>query len=330
MSADSNHASAQLRRLLLALPALADGEAHVLDDVAARVGTDVPTLERDLRTLVTRGAEEPGGFTEGVQLLLGADSVRLQTRAGHFRRPMALSLEELHALELGIAMLQQEAPPDEALAMRRARERLQKAMVVVEDDAPDAHPDRFLSLGAESLAARTQRRALQDCIRERCVATITYRSASRDVDDERRVRPLGFVWARGTWYLVAYCERNSAMRVFRLDRIRGVSVTTEHFEPAEGFALESVLREGRVLTGESDAVMRVRFTPHVARWIAERERRPLEADGSVVVEYPLMEFEWGVRKVLGYGPDAEVEAPEELRVMLVERLRALAQSDESS
>lgn len=323
MTGASTNAAAQLRRLLLALPALDDDRAHKLSDVAQRVGTDTDTLERDLRTLVTRVATEPAGFTEGVTLLLGADTVQMQTPSGHFRRPMALSSFELHALELGLTALRQEALPEDHQVIDRARERLRKAISAGGRTAGSSQ--RLASLGVESEDVRATRKTLQECIRARRCALITYRSASSDSDGERRVQPLGVVWARGAWYLVAWCERSDGMRVFRLDRIVAARLGTVKFVPRSGFSLESVLREGRVLLGESDAVMRVRFSPRVARWIAERERVPLAPDGSVVVEYPLLDVEWGVRHALGYGPDAEVLAPPEVRDRIVEVLKSITE-----
>ena len=316
-------AAAQLKRLLLALPALADDRAHSLADVAARVGTDVPTLRKDLTTLVTRVTDDPGGFTEGVQLLLSGDAVQLATPAGHFRRPMALSRVELHALELGLSAVLMESPPDERAAVVRARERLRQAIAALPGDAI-GDGDRYLSLNAESDAERAMRRELQRCIKERAVATIAYRSAQATEDGTRRVQPLAVVWARGAWYLVAWCEKSDGLRVFRLDRIGRVTCGPERFAPRPDLALASVLREGKVLVGGGDAVMRVRYSPRVARWIAEREAVTTEADGSVVASYPLLDLQWGVRQVLRYGPDAEVLSPEVLREAVRERLRGVA------
>lgn len=317
-------AAAQLRRLLLALPSLADDRSHSLSEVAARVGTDVPTLREDLMTLVTRVTDDPGGFTEGVQLLIGSDAVRLATPAGHFRRPMALTRLELHALELGLAALHQEAPPDERAAMLRARDRLRQAIASLpHESVAESQNDRYVALGTESEAQRVIRRGLQRCITDRAVATITYQSAQASAPDVRRVQPLAVLWSRGAWYLVAWCERSEGLRVFRLDRITTAVSGPDRFAPRGAFALEAVLRDGRVLVGGSEAVMRVRFTPKVARWIAERERVTHEADGSVVAEYPLLDLEWGVRQALRYGPDAEVLAPAELREAVRMRLRSL-------
>jgi proteasome accessory factor C len=122
---------------------------------------------------------------------------------------------------------------------------------------------------------------------------------------------------------VAWCARSEALRVFRVDRIASVTCGPERFASRGPFALESVLREGKVLVGGGDAVMRVRYSPRVARWIAERETVTSEADGAVVAAYPLLDLEWGVRQALRYGPDAEVLAPEELREAVVARLREI-------
>ena len=318
-------AAAQLRRLLLALPSLADDRAHSLADVAARVGTDVPTLRGDLMTLVTRVTDDPGGFTEGVQLLLGSTDVRLATPSGHFRRPMALTRVELHALELGLAALQQESPPDERTALLRARDRLRRAIAKMPgEDIATAPHDRYLALGSESDAERAIRRDLQRCIRDRTLASITYRSARAPEDSERRVEPLSVIWSRGAWYLVAWCERQEGLRVFRIDRIARARAEAERFAARGDLALDDVLRDGKVLSGGGDAVMRVRYSPRVARWIAERERLAIAPDGSVEAEYPLLDLEWGVRQALRYGPDVEVLGPEQLREAVIGRLGELA------
>jgi len=69
--------------------------------------------------------------------------------------------------------------------------------------------------------------------------------------------------------------------------------------------------------------MRVRYSPRIARWIAEREGRELEPDGSLTMEHPLADIQWGVRHVLQYGPDAEVLEPADVRDELTRRLAGL-------
>jgi predicted DNA-binding transcriptional regulator YafY len=330
MPEENGHTAAsaadQLRRLLLALPALADDQVHQVSEIAARVGTSDDIIRRDLTTLVTRVGDEPGGFTEGVSLLLSADTVQFVTPSGHFRRPMALTRTELHALDLGLAMLAQESPPDERAVISRARERVRLAATTIPADDPATQAERAAALGREVADSIATRHTLQKCIRERRVATIHYRAAASTATDERRVRPLGVVWARGSWYLVAWCERNDGIRVFRCDRILSVHAEEDKFTAPREFSLESVLREGRVLNSGDATQMRIRYSAHIARWIAEREGLREDADGSVAMDVPLLDEAWAVRRVLRYGPEAVVEAPESVRVLLREQLAKLIAS----
>jgi predicted DNA-binding transcriptional regulator YafY len=111
--------------------------------------------------------------------------------------------------------------------------------------------------------------------------------------------------------------------VFRCDRILGVHREEVKFTPPEGFSLESVLRDGKVLSGAEAPQMRVRYSPRIARWIAEREHVAEEADGSVAMNVPVFDDAWAVRRVLRYGPDAVVESPESVRARLRAELEAL-------
>ena len=47
------------------------------------------------------------------------------------------------------------------------------------------------------------------------------------------------------------------------------------------------------------------------------------ADGSLTMEHPLLDVQWGVRHVLQYGPDAEVMEPAGVREEVARRLAAL-------
>ena len=154
----SDTAAAQLRRLLLVIPHLADGEEHRVEDVAAAVGTDAATLLRDLRAIVSR-AGDPGGFVEGVQLYLTGDRVALHSKT--FLRPMRLTISELRALELGLAMLAAERPPDERPLFERARDRLRRllaqppaAALDADAPAPDAEPPRTMRVRYSARVAR--------------------------------------------------------------------------------------------------------------------------------------------------------------------------------
>ena len=71
---------------------------------------------------------------------------------------------------------------------------------------------------------------------------------------------------------------------------------------------------------DTSRTMTVRYSPRVARWMAEREEATLAADGSLTIAHPLADDAWAVRHVLQYGPDAEVLEPASIRETIVAHL----------
>ena len=66
--------------------------------------------------------------------------------------------------------------------------------------------------------------------------------------------------------------------------------------------------------------MTVRYSPRIARWVAEREGKELDANGGLTLEHTVADDAWAIRHVLQYGADAEILAPERLRDAMAEKL----------
>ena len=123
--------------------------------------------------------------------------------------------------------------------------------------------------------------------------------------------------------LLAFCESTNQVRSFRLDRVLGVVELDDAYEIPATFSVDEHLHDRKVLRVGQLPRMRVRYSPRVARWIAEREGVEVEADGSLTLDHPLADVQWGVRHVLQYGPDAEVLEPPEVREEIVARLSSV-------
>jgi predicted DNA-binding transcriptional regulator YafY len=313
-------AAAQLRRILHLVPRLADGEEHSIAEIAGRIGADPDTVRRDLFSISARyGA--PGGFVEAVELYLTPEHVSAEA-PGQLRRPMRLTVSELCALELGLGVLRAQRPPDEHAVLDRARARLREVIARLPGDRI---PDGLLgaSLGEHAEVAHLAQ--VQEALRGRRKLRLVYRKSGSPAAAERVVSPLALVAQSGMLYLIPPSDEGASFRVFRLDRVEGAEVLAEGFESPVGFSLDQILRAGRVFIPDGEPpTMRVRYSPGIARWIAEREGRAPGADGAMVVEHPLADPEWGMRHVLQYGDEAEVLEPASLRARLRERLAAIA------
>jgi proteasome accessory factor C len=311
-------ADERLQRLLIALPTMADEPKLTIEQLAARVGTTAKTLRADFLSLDRD--DTPPGFVESIELYWGADSVSM--RSSHFKRPMRLTRPEVAALELGLGILEQELPVDERHLVVNVRGRLREIAVRPVATVVDKRKAGVTDEAARTLAVEPARDAewdavivLQRAIEHERVVQLTYQRSDDTEPTVRRVRPYAMVRADANIYLVAFCERSDALRVFRLDRVRMAEDTGEPFQRPADFTVESVLQQGHVFVQAAPAAesLVVRYGPTVARWIAERESGELQPDGSLLVRYPLADESWAIRHVLQYGPDAIIVSPERVR-----------------
>ncbi|HEU5041593.1 MAG TPA: WYL domain-containing protein [Gemmatimonadales bacterium] len=310
-------AAEQLRRILHLIPRLADGEPHSLHTVSRLTGVDRRVILQDIESISER-FEVPGGFVEGLQIYIEADDVSIVPN--HFLRPMRLTRSELLALELGLVMLRGERPPEEHRAIDEALVRLRQAVARL---PKEEIADDFRVASLSPAGDLEHLRRLREAFRARRKVRLAYRKAAADEPSSRVVCPYGIVFAGGMWYAVAHCERSDGIRIFRLDRVEEVVTLEAGFDSPRGFSMDAIVREGKAFHAPDAGTLRVRYSPRIARWIAEREGRALAEDGSLTMEHPLADPDWAVRHVLQYGPDATVLEPEEVRVAVVRRLQGM-------
>ncbi len=310
-------ATEQLRRILFLIPRLADGEPHSLEAVSRLAGVDRSVVLEDLESISER-FEAPGGFVEGLQIFIEADDVSVIPN--HFLRPMRLTRSELLALELGLAMLRGERPAEEHHAVDGATERLRQAIARLPGEEI---ADDFRVASVSPAGDLEHLRRLREAFRTRRKVRLTYRKADEEISSSRVVCPYGIVFASGMWYAVAQCESSEGIRIFRLDRVEQVEPLDARYDSPRGFSLDAIVNDGKAFQSAEAGTLRVRYSPRIARWIAEREGKTVAEDGTLVMDHPLADREWAVRHVLQYGPDAEVLEPEEVREAIVKRLEQL-------
>jgi proteasome accessory factor B len=151
-----------------------------------------------------------------------------------------------------------------------------------------------------------------------------YRTGGEGEVRVRRVQPWGLASWHGRWYLTAHDLGREAPRVFRLSRIDGevrrVGRAGGYAVPPDHRAQEMI----RTTVGEPPtrtATLRVRR----GRGQALR-RRATAPSGSGQDDWTWLEVMFGdadsfADEVSGYGPDVVVDAPQDVRDLVIERLR---------
>jgi predicted DNA-binding transcriptional regulator YafY len=127
-------------------------------------------------------------------------------------------------------------------------------------------------------------------------------------------------------YLIAFDEKAREPRVFRLERIKGVTVLENRFDPPLGSSIRKMLGHAwGIWTSAHPVAVVLRFTPRVAERVApttwhESQELKYLPDGGVeirlVIAEPIEIRPW----ILGWGKECEVIAPAELRESIFKEL----------
>ncbi len=143
--------------------------------------------------------------------------------------------------------------------------------------------------------------------------------------------PYGFTYHLGSLYLVGRKREDDSLRHWKVDRIEDAEVTDFPFQMAEDFDLQEHLAKSfGIYQTTGDVHVKVRFSPTVARRVEESrwhrsQKLTREKGGSLIAEFDLDTTEEIKHWVLGFGQNAEVLEPEELRGAISEEIESLRQ-----
>ncbi|MGA8534926.1 MAG: WYL domain-containing protein [Candidatus Tumulicola sp.] len=139
----------------------------------------------------------------------------------------------------------------------------------------------------------------------------------------RTIDPYGFVIHAGRVYCVGYDHDRRDKRTFAVDSVTAPNVLVKTFVKPEGFKIEEYAAGSisGVMHADATIGVRVAFASRVAKAaMAARvvEKRHIEqhADGSVDITYSVTDADELVRWVLGWGAQAEIVAPPEVRARI--------------
>jgi proteasome accessory factor C len=186
---------------------------------------------------------------------------------------------------------------------------------------------RILAIGARNVDP-VLFRALAAGLGLRRRISLTYLSRSRNERTARVVSPQRLVHYRDNWYLDGWCHARKGLRIFAADRIESAELLEERADDLENHALDHELaRSYGIFSGVPRATAVLRFSAHMARWVAEERWHPEQngqwlLDGRYELSIPYAEPTELVRDILRFGPDVEVVRPESLRELVRARLAA--------
>ncbi len=165
-----------------------------------------------------------------------------------------------------------------------------------------------------------------------------YQSPKRKTPVPRVAHPYHLSQFHGGWYLFAHDEHHGEVRVFALPRMREVELLDDGFPTGHRFRLDEYLHGSFGLITDPRAVERevvIRFSGPAAAAVRERRWHASQkfeeaADGSVRLRLRLQQMDDLLRWVLGWGEQAEVLSPPDLRKKLSRVARGIASKHRES
>lgn len=159
--------------------------------------------------------------------------------------------------------------------------------------------------------------ALRSALLARRIVEFDYIS-SEDVCSHREVEPLQLCFRDRAWYLIGFCKTRGAQRMFRLSRMRRLSVTDRRYE-------RRVLEKEADFDPAEDQLTTIRMriaAPQRHRVLDEFREEDVQhnADGSYEVKMRLIVDEWVFGYIMSFGEAGEVIAPEWVRAEIQARL----------
>jgi predicted DNA-binding transcriptional regulator YafY len=196
-----------------------------------------------------------------------------------------------------------------------------------------SHIDRLFSAawtGHAPVAADTFRQIAHCLISSRRLR-FAYRSPATDETTVRTVEPHHLQYYNASWVLTAHCLLRNQWRKFYLARMKRVRVTDDSFTPLPVEEWRHRVEGAFGIFQGCEAVEVVlRFTPFRSRWVKEQiwhpdqQMIPLD-DGRLELRLPVADFREIKMKILQFGADVIVVAPEELRNEVAEEIRKMGE-----
>ena len=315
----SGTATDRLQRLLALVPYVVSREVVGLAETAGAFGVTESELVDDLNMLWCVELRSPDPYCP-IDLSYEGGEIMV-SQAESIGRPLRLGTDEASALLIGLRMLAELPGPQDRPALSRTIAKLEAAA------GEAAAASAQVAVQMDGRAPASLQVQVADAMRQGRRLHLTYYVPGRDEATERDVDPMRLLLLEGRTYLEAWCRSAEAVRLFRLDRVLGLTVLDVAAQVPDG-AEHVDVDSGLFRPSPDDVAVELELS-RAGRWVAEYypcEEVTELGDGRLRVVLRTPDTRWVKRLALRLGEDGRVTAPAGLvRAVEDEASAALAQ-----
>lgn len=252
-----------------------------------------------------------------------------QQKNGFFytRRDFQLPFEDSPAITLILGLLgniAEEAGLTDLKELQEIKQRLQGVLFPGKKEIRDLLHCEWVE--KEYIKAKVFKSVLT-ALRDQRQLRLNYRDGTGKMS-QRTVDPLKLVNYQGRWYLLAWCRKRQGRRMFHLARMLEAGQTED--------AIEHTLEENDnwltgsfgIFKGPVTELVTIRFTGTAAEIIQYQSWHPdqqiMQEKDGIQLTLPVADHRELIMKVLQFGAQAEIVAPETLRTKLQNEIHQMS------
>ncbi len=306
-------------RLLTILNLLRTRRSLSVAQLSAELEVSERTVYRDIVTLSEAGA--PVYYDRGYKLLPGT-----------FLPPLNLTSDEYATLKVALTatpLAQTQAPDSDLRSVLNKIDIAVNSFIPEELKKQESRRQVILKSTAGERAGSYWLRQLRRAVDGDLVIEFSYLSLKGE-QSRRAADPYFLIFRGRAYYLIAYCQRRKEMRLFRLDRISDLKIRTQRFarnpevSPASFFQHSWELQQGQPVRVKLQLSGRAAIVAQSGQHHPSEKLRQLP-DGRLEYVATVAGLDEIARWVLGFGGEAVVVAPAELKQMVLARAETICE-----
>ena len=199
----------------------------------------------------------------------------------------------------------------------------------------------MLSMGKQRLSGRVSVEdipsghifltAIMEAMTDGVEIDIDYQKYTAESAEKLTLHPYALKEFAKRWYLIAYCVEREGLRVYGLDRVRKLNVSSKGFKMPKGFDVDELFATsfGIYLPGGKAEIIKYRVSEKEARFLRDlplhRSQEEVEQkDGFVTFSIFACPDKNMIMEFCRYGNRLEVLSPADIRESIASELRAAA------
>lgn len=137
----------------------------------------------------------------------------------------------------------------------------------------------------------------------------------------RSIEPMKLIFKGQSWYLKGFCKSKADFRVFRISRIKNVTITEDRFQRKK---LEEGEKPSMAETYRKPVQLKLKFYPEVLYRLYDdfdEEFITKNHDGTCTLTVSFPEDEWVYGFILSFGCFVEVLEPRHIQLIIADRMK---------